>query len=78
MRGVRNVKWFVSRRACPRPPRNCQRLMISEGELWKRKARLKAAWEDSGGSEGARARLKFAQDFLAKERAGRLLDRTNI
>jgi hypothetical protein len=45
------------------------RLGISEEELWRRKAQLKAAWEDSGGNEGARVRLKFAEDYLAKKEA---------
>ena len=45
------------------------RLGISEDELWRRKQRLKVAWRDGGGFEGARARLKFAEEYLAKAAA---------
>ncbi len=39
---------------------------ISLEELWKRKAELKIAWENGDGWEGARARLKCAEDFFRK------------
>ena len=42
-----------------------QSLGISEKELQSLKYKLKVAWDESGGIEVARARLKFAEDFLA-------------
>lgn len=46
---------------------DASRLGMTENELWRWKAVLQAAWEDGGGFEGARVRLKFAQDYLDKE-----------
>ena len=45
-----------------------KRAGISSDGLWKLKAELKIAWEAGGGWEGARARLKFAEDFLRKHK----------
>jgi hypothetical protein len=45
-----------------------KRLGISSEELWKRKRELKIAWENGGGWESVRARLIFAEDFLARHK----------
>lgn len=46
-----------------------ERRGITEEELWRVKHAMKVAWEEGGGWEAARARLKFAQDFLARQKA---------
>ena len=43
------------------------RLGISVQELASRGIQLKLAWDAGGGFKGARARLRFAKSFLAKE-----------
>lgn len=52
-----------------------KRLMIQEAaerhgmtlkEFARYRAELRWAWENGGGNEGAKERLKFAEDYLAK------------
>jgi len=45
-----------------------KRAGISPEELWKKKYTLKIAWENGGGIEGARDRLKFAENYLKKNK----------
>lgn len=44
-----------------------ERLGISEEGLWWRKHQLAVAWEASGGIEGARYRLAFAENFPKRQ-----------
>ena len=41
---------------------------ITEEELHRRKARLKVLWEEGGGIDTARARLRWAEDYLNRHR----------
>lgn len=45
-----------------------KKLGISENDLWLRKQQLHAAWESSGGTAGALARLAVANKFLEKSK----------
>ena len=51
-------------------PLECEVKMlgISIDELLARKRQAKLLWDSGGGIEGARARLKFAQDYLKKHK----------